>query len=175
MNAAEAVNLLFFLIPLWLVGLVAIAYRHARPEPEETGRFALGWPAALAALTHFAVLYVVRATRGGGRDWDAYTGTALISTAGLIAAWKRGVRPLAMAPVVSSALSMAVAFWGVHASERMNLARIHTLIEARPQWSDAARSFAYDHLGVHAIDTDGTANPQPLRARPMPLQMCSSM
>ena len=58
-----------------------------------------------------------------------------------------------MAPVVSSALSMAVAFWGVHASERMNLARIHTLIEARPQWSDAARSFAYDHLGVHAIDS----------------------
>lgn len=175
-RVADTLNGLFFLVPLWPVGLVAgwlgrggrgqppaadeyprriAAERQSHAGSERRPRLVLMLPIAMAIACQLALLLVIRATRGGGRDWDASTvpalTVALAATGALAVAWARAGRAGAIAPVVTLALACGATSWALHANPVMNLTRIQTQLDARPAWSAASLSFAHDQIGVYLL------------------------
>jgi tetratricopeptide (TPR) repeat protein len=161
-RVADTLNGLFFLAPLWPVGLAAWWFGRTARAPRPRGAnepppgHVLVLPVLLAIAGQLALMLVIRATRGGGRDWDASTAPALtvaLAAAGALAvAWPRAGRAGAIAPVVTLALACAATNWGLHASPRMNLARIQTQLDARPAWSATSLSFAHNQIGVFLLN-----------------------
>ncbi|MEO5617612.1 MAG: hypothetical protein ABIS67_07550, partial [Candidatus Eisenbacteria bacterium] len=176
-RVADTLNGLFFLAPLWPVGLAAWWFgrsgrrrpiaadehqrriapeKHQRAASEQRSRFVLALPIAVAIACQLALLLVIRATRGGGRDWDASTApaltVALVATGALAVAWVRAGRVGAIAPVVTLALACGATSWALHASPAKNLARIQTQLDARPAWSATSLSFAHDQIGAYRMN-----------------------
>jgi Flp pilus assembly protein TadD len=62
--------------------------------------------------------------------------------------------PGALVPAasVTAAVAAAIALWGIHANEATALARIEGMLDNRPRWSETARAFAFDQLGIRAIN-----------------------
>ena len=155
-RVADGLNALFFLVPLWLVGAAARVMLRARGDSASAARrhSRLGLAAGLALAGFAVVLFGVEPGGGWARDWDVATGAstlvAMVSTYALVGAWRRGTDTLA--PAVTVALSMTVAAWGIHSSERIGLARVAALLEARPALSDPIRAGICDFRGVRALN-----------------------
>jgi tetratricopeptide repeat protein len=164
---SDALNVLFFLVPLWPAGVAAVlGVRAARSSAPVRGS-GLAAVAALALALQLAIVFAIRARQGVARDWDAYVGAGLVVglvTAGALVSWWRAAgggagsaaggrtgtsmtRPAA----VTVALACAVALWGLHAGESMSLRRLEAQLAASPAWGEAARAAAYDRLGLRAL------------------------
>ncbi|HEY2953715.1 MAG TPA: tetratricopeptide repeat protein [Candidatus Eisenbacteria bacterium] len=180
-RGGDALNLLFFLAPLWLAGVAAAWLARPVPAPKvepaqappPTGapaeaparaesparngapRFSLAPVALLAILPEAAILLVARGAQGVMRDWDMHVGAALVitlaSAAALLAAWRGRGEGGSLAPVLTTALASALALWGTQVSAPRQLARIQLLLSNRAVWSDAAWARAHDFLGVRAL------------------------
>jgi tetratricopeptide (TPR) repeat protein len=157
LRVTDALNVLFFLLPLWPAGLLAAGYARApRAAGVRAGRFSLAPVAALALAAQAVFLIGTRAGQGDARDWDIFTATALafglVGAYGFIRLWARGSRPAALAPVVTITLATAVALWGVNVSRTLQLARAEARLAAQPAWRDSQRAQAHDFLGLYAFN-----------------------
>lgn len=172
LHLADALNVIWFLVPVWLpvglavwrpawrVGIAAALTPGAtrgtsskRPPREAIALAPVAW---LALLPTVALVFAVSPGGGWARDWDVALGAGVLvglATAyALTACAGHGGSPgggLAggAAPIATMALSAAIALWGVHANERIGLRRIEALLEGRPAMSDATRAQAYSLLG----------------------------
>ena len=163
LHLADALNVLWFLVPMWLAGIAAVlapgASRGASSRRPPRAAIALAPVAWLALLPMVALVLAVSPGGGWARDWDVALGAGVLvglATAGALAACAdasgsqsgpEGVLADSAAPIATMALSAAIALWGVHASERIGRARIEALLEGRPAMSDATRAQAYSLLG----------------------------
>lgn len=168
-RASDAINVLFLLVPLWPAGLAAawLACRSGPAGPEEAApaptdgaegdatRFALGPVALLAVAPQAVLLLVARGAQGPMRDWDMHVGAAVVialaTAAALLAIWRRMGAAGALAPIVTTALAAAIAMWGTHVSEPLQLALIDHQLADRAAWSEGAWARAHDFLGVRAL------------------------
>ena len=169
LHLSTALNVISYLVPMWLVGVAAgwTAWRSkTRPAAGASAardRFALA-PVGALAFVGFVMLVGVEPGGGWARDWDVATGigtvTALICGFCLVAASRRDGLAGIGGPLVTVALAVCVTLWGVHASERISLRRVERLTTARPSWSAAHRAGLFDFLGIHALNagrSDGAA------------------
>ena len=158
---ADLLNVISFLVPLWLAGFAALwTARRGREEsvPSARGRggFPLG-PVLWLALAGIGALMLLISPGGGWpRDWDDATGFATVvslSTAGaLVSAWRRAANTSTAAPAATLAIGVMISLWGVHASESISLRRIDELLASRSIWSDFTRANAYDILGANQMN-----------------------
>jgi tetratricopeptide (TPR) repeat protein len=155
LHLADALNLLWYLVPLWLVGVAA---GLAAREPKRTGAAGpagVGATAWLALVPMAAMVLIVSPGGGWARDWDVAIGPAALAslaTAYALIRWWRQAGPGGTAgPVATLALSAAIALWGVTADARISHRRIEALLEGRPALGDATRAGAYDLLGARAL------------------------
>jgi len=152
-RSSDLLNALLLLAPLWPAGLAL----GLAPRPPEVGsraaRFGLAPAVALAIGIQAAVLIVVGATRGSGRDWDAAApagALAAIAGAGALAVrWRSS--PAGTVPAITTALAISIAIWGVHVDESRAMRRVESLLAAHPSWSSSARAHAYDFIGLRAF------------------------
>jgi hypothetical protein len=134
------------------------AARSGPSARDEAQRFSL-WPVVLLAVApEAALLLVARGAQGALRDWDMHVGAALVialaTAAGLIAIWRRRGAAGSLAPLTTTALASAIALWGTHVNEPLQLARIHHQLADRGAWTDGAWARAHDFLGVRALQQE---------------------
>ena len=158
MGIADRLNVVSFLVPLWLAGLAAAWPRGtAGAAKRRRGRFQLGPVTWLALGGLGLVLVAVRPGGGWARDWDvavpAAAAVALVTAFLLARLWSRGGAAHTLAPAVTLALATAVAFWGVSVSEWAGLRRAESLLGARPALDITVRANAWDALGMWAHKT----------------------
>lgn len=187
-RSADAINVLFLLVPLWPAGLAAAwlarrgavakeqkpattpvavedtptpapapiaAARAGQPARDDAPRFPLAPVALLAVAPEVVLLLVARGAQGAMRDWDMHVGAALVialaTAAGVLAIWRRMGAAGSLAPVMTTALASAIALWGIHVSEPLQIARIQQQLSDRGAWTDGAWARAHDFLGVRAL------------------------
>jgi hypothetical protein len=131
------------------------AARGGTPVADGVTRFALAPVALLAVAPEAALLLVARGAQGAMRDWDMHVGAALVialaTAAGLLVVWRRMGAAGSLAPVATTMLASAIALWGTHVSEPLQLRRIQQQLSDRGAWTDGAWARAHDFLGVRAL------------------------
>jgi tetratricopeptide (TPR) repeat protein len=131
------------------------AARAGQPARDDAARFPLEPVALLAVAPEVALLLVARGAQGAARDWDMHVGAALVialaTAAGLLAIWRRMGAAGSLAPLTTTALASAIALWGTHVSEPLQLARIQQQLSDRGAWTDGAWARAHDFIGVRAL------------------------
>ena len=165
MRLSDALNALFLLVPLWPAGIAAWWLNRpsaAWPPGRKGVRFSPAMSAILALGAYALVLFGIGTSRGSGRDWDASAAmgvvTALVSAYALASAGRFRLPPRVAALVVTLALPIAVATWGMQADETIAMHRIHGLLRAHPAWSSAARAQVFDLLGWRALRAERLAD-----------------
>lgn len=165
MRLGDALNALFLLVPLWPAGIAAWWLNRspaARPPGQKEARFSLTMTAVLALGAHAVVLFGIGTSRGSGRDWDACAAmgvvTAFASAYALASAGRFRLPPRVATLVVTLALPIAFATWGMQADEAIAMHRIHGLLRDHPAWSAAARAQAFDLLGWRALRAERLAD-----------------
>jgi hypothetical protein len=170
---ANGLDVLFFLSPLWPVGLAAawLALRGAaardarvREEPATTARRGevAGRPvlpfvgaAALAVFGELAVTLASRPKQGPMRDWDVGLGTALLVTLAmaqaLIVAGRRARLGRTALPVLATALLGCVALWGIQFAPGISERRVASLLADPTGWSGEEWARAHEYLGQRAL------------------------
>jgi tetratricopeptide (TPR) repeat protein len=154
---ADAANLLFFLVPLWPVGIAAawVVARGAIASRRRRG-FSIAPVAALAIGAQLAIAIASRSQQGAARDWDIHL--ALGSTAGLAAsafiarASQLGDYLRFHVALTTAALALGLMVWVVSIDERAQLSRIQLLLESTPPWTAEATARARDFLGIRAFN-----------------------
>lgn len=158
----DALQLLWFLCPLWMATLLAASLLSRRPAGREEPR----WPAAtrlaiaLGLLAPLALLVGIRGSQGAARDWDMHVPAAavgVLATAAVLGlCWQRTgpgdrtpSRSLSLALVL--ACTTGITLWSLHTDESRQLARIADQLAARSAWKPEAWARAQDFLGIHAL------------------------
>src|SRR6185503_7276569 len=154
-RALDSANVVLFVVPLALLGLAAGLSRLGRRAPREGNpTFSLGPPALLALAAALALLVTVEPGAGWARDWDVATGPGAIlgflAAGCLVFAWTGG--RTRVAPAVTLGLACTIALWGLQTRQPVALARLHVLLEGRPELSEATRTQWYDFLGTRAYN-----------------------
>ena len=150
----DALELLFFLVPLWPAGLIALG--TTRPRASATTIVT-----ALTLAPALAQLLLVRGSQGAFRDWDMHAGAASViafATALALAvrldappATKAAARPWrAAALAVLVAIAAAIGAWATHVRTDTAMARVNRELRERTAWTDEAYARAQDFLGIHA-------------------------
>jgi len=159
LHLSDAVNTLFFLVPLWPVGLVAAWYlrRSAKSGHEPPGALPLGPIALVAVVPSILLLVATRAPQGAARDWDIYVGAGV--TVALVVAFllarlgARAATPRLWSGLATLSLALALGHWMVWGHEPSQLRRIEGLLDAEPRWNAEQRARTYDFLGGWAFRT----------------------
>jgi hypothetical protein len=151
LRITDAVNALFFVTPLWPVGIAAYGMIASGPHRAALSRIVL---AALAIQS--ASLIFVTSTQGNVRDWDVSTTAGMIfglATAYALAwLWSRGRARGALAPATTVTIATAIALWACALVEPLQLKRIETHLRAQPGWTDAQKAHALDFLGIYSLN-----------------------
>ncbi|MBI1799814.1 MAG: hypothetical protein HYR73_09035 [Candidatus Eisenbacteria bacterium] len=162
LRISDALNVLSFLVPLWLAGAAA-AVTVRRPSgavreraTDRGARFSIA-PTGATALTGISfILFFVAPGGGWPRDWDDATGAgvvmALATSYALVVSWRNGGGTRIRAPIVTLGIAAGIAAFGIQASESIGLRRVHALATSAPELSDPIRAGMYDFLGVRAIN-----------------------
>ncbi|MEO7867165.1 MAG: hypothetical protein ABIU54_05970, partial [Candidatus Eisenbacteria bacterium] len=158
----DALQLLWFLVPLWLPGVVAAWTLRALPARRDEPH----WPGeahhamAVALTLPIVLLVAVRGSQGAARDWDMHVPTAslvaLATSAALGLTWQRsGVGAQASARSLALALALAagtsLALWTLHTDSRAQMARIEDQLHIRSAWSNEAWARAQDFMGLQSL------------------------
>jgi hypothetical protein len=153
-QAANVLDALFLLGPLWPAGVVALIHLRRRTGGERP-HFPLAGVAALALAGELAVMLVTRGKQGPLRDWDNQVGPALLVTlitaGALVALWRRIGTARTAAPVLASALVASLALWGIHADAGIGGRRVATLLEDPAAWNPEEWAQAHDFVGQRAF------------------------
>ena len=149
----SALQILFYVAPSWLVGMVALWVTRSRAS-ESAPRFGLAPVMWLTLVPAALQLLLLRGAQGEVRDWDMHLAPALslglLGACGL-AAEERVSNPRTAAPLVTSAVASAVALWFIHADPLVSYARIDAQLERPALWTASERARTYDLLGMRAV------------------------
>ncbi len=159
-RVSNALNALAYLVPLSWMGAAAAwgvwraRARHGAPRPG--ARFSVAPAAALAIGGFMLLLLGVEPGGGWARDWDVATGAgtlvACLTAGALVESWQgRGARAT-LGPAVTFALAVLASTWWLHVDGAAARGRLMRLLEARPAWSAATRTQAYDFLGTRSFN-----------------------